>query len=486
MAGRTDAVPDNATVPVIGCLSVANPHRPAQNEACTCTSFSSGNRIVARPLVLRIAGALLIGLALCPLVPLLGRPQWPAWVGPFLGALFGLAMFRTKSAVKIAAALALGFTFNVFREFAGEKIIDLTRFSLPLGFFAGWAVYVLLAVVSNRARLKIAVAGVLSIAGVTTYQYGVIASIHGRYQEYLAERSWQALLRSKTVGLPTVDHVEIAAGIPATHGQHEGWKPGVPVVLTGRDAEQIAAIWRRRKFREADHPYNEPLTQWYVKFSAQGKLLLDTEIKPPELLCLLHGIDPTPGKECYVFAEDSWDALQENLRHAAPFPDVTQSVFECIAATTKSDSGDFTGAIEAFETAIRLDPQNGDAFAGMAKAYLKVHDYERAIKAFTSAVQLLPSDPSLFHERGATYLLRGKYHEAIDDFSQALKISSYNPSPTLDLRGQAYLRLGKADEALADFRAALVESPDVWNFQFHKEEAVRMQGAKAKAPTTAK
>jgi hypothetical protein len=160
-------------------FTVASGTGPAQNNPCTCTSFCSGKRIVARLLVLRITSALLVGLTLCPLVPLLGRPEWPAWVGPLLGALFAVAMFRSKPAVKIAAALALGFGFNVFRELAHPRIVYLTRWSLPIGFFTGWSVYFALAALDARYRWIFALLGMLLIVGVAADRDRILAIIRG-------------------------------------------------------------------------------------------------------------------------------------------------------------------------------------------------------------------------------------------------------------------------------------------------------------------
>ncbi len=178
----------------------------------------SWKQVVTRLVILRIAGALLIGLALCPLVPLLGRPQWPAWVGPFLGALFGVAMFRTKPQVKIAAALTLGFGFNLFRELTNPRIVFLTRWSMPIGFFAGWAVFMILAVLNRRARLAVAIAGLLVIAGIAAQRHGLFAAVHQRYQRWLAESLHNAVVRPQSTSLPSADEIEIIPLQPLPRG----------------------------------------------------------------------------------------------------------------------------------------------------------------------------------------------------------------------------------------------------------------------------
>ena len=163
---------------------------------------------MARLVTLRLAGALIVGLALCPFVPLLGRPQWPGWVGPFLGALFGVAMYRTKPVVKIAAALALGLSFNLFHEFVHPRIVFLTRWSLPVGFIVGWAMFMVLTRLNKRGRLVAAAVGAVLIAGAVVYQNGGPAAIYRQiqnYRDHRVERRREAALAMQTSALPTVD-----------------------------------------------------------------------------------------------------------------------------------------------------------------------------------------------------------------------------------------------------------------------------------------
>jgi hypothetical protein len=136
--------------------------------------------------VLRVVGALLAGLMSCPLTPLLlGWQEWPALAASFLGASFGMAVFRTRPAVKIAAALATCLAFILIRELANPRAVVLTRESLPIGFLAG--------VATSGAMIL--------IAELIATRYARVARAYSRFADALPQcggilRSWVRRQRS--------------------------------------------------------------------------------------------------------------------------------------------------------------------------------------------------------------------------------------------------------------------------------------------------
>ena len=54
---------------------------------------------------------------------------------------------------------------------------------------------------------------------------------------------------------------------------------------------------------------------------------------------------------------------------------------------------------------------------------MKQGEYQEAIDDYTSAIKINPDDADAYVNRGAAYHNLGKHQEAIDDFNTAIKIN---------------------------------------------------------------
>lgn len=78
---------------------------------------------------------------------------------------------------------------------------------------------------------------------------------------------------------------------------------------------------------------------------------------------------------------------------------------------------DFTGAIEAFTQAVKIDPGNGRAFHNRGFAAYKLEQYDAAVRDFDQALDI---DPGYAEEAGS-YVYRGLCNEKIGRHEQALE-----------------------------------------------------------------
>jgi len=165
---------------------------------------------------------------------------------------------------------------------------------------------------------------------------------------------------------------------------------------------------------------------------------------------------------------------------------------------TWSEKGEFDRAIEAFDEAIRLDPQDPWAYSFRGIAWGQKGEYDRAIDDFNEAIRLDPNYASAYNNRGIAWGQKGEYDRAIDDFSQAIRLDPQEPSAYYDRavawkhkgnhdraiddsnevirldpeciwayysRGAAWGRKGQYDKAIADFNAAIRLDPqDPWGY----------------------
>ena len=89
----------------------------------------------------------------------------------------------------------------------------------------------------------------------------------------------------------------------------------------------------------------------------------------------------------------------------------------------------------------------------------KQGEYQEAIDDYTSAIKINPDDADAYVNRGAAYHNLGKHQEAIDDFNTAIKINP-NYAKAYYNRGMVCKKLGRYQEAIADYTTAIKINPD--------------------------
>jgi tetratricopeptide (TPR) repeat protein len=99
-------------------------------------------------------------------------------------------------------------------------------------------------------------------------------------------------------------------------------------------------------------------------------------------------------------------------------------------ANAKRRAKEYNGAIEDYNTAIRLDPRNplGYFNRGLTKAALEQH--EEAIKDIDRAISIDPRNHLFYNGKGVSLISLKKYNEAIENFNTSVTL---NPD-----FGQAY------------------------------------------------
>ncbi len=147
---------------------------------------------------------------------------------------------------------------------------------------------------------------------------------------------------------------------------------------------------------------------------------------------------------------------------AAPGRKTADPVADLMAqAASHQQQGELRPAVDDYTQAIRIDPEQAEAYVGRGRCYLQLQEYDNAIRDFDQAGDL---DPARFgtHEdfaeaylaRGTQLLVGGMADEAIADFTQA---AAHNPRDgrIFSRRGTARFSLNEFREALEDFTAAI-------------------------------
>ena len=112
-------------------------------------------------------------------------------------------------------------------------------------------------------------------------------------------------------------------------------------------------------------------------------------------------------------------------------------------------------AILLFDRALGMNSSYFDAWNGKGMSLANLGDMAGALQCFENAVQISPQDPQAWNNKGVVLLNMQRYEEALDCFNQALSIDSHheaalqNREITLQsMKEPATLRLGSSAASL--------------------------------------
>ncbi|MCS7037734.1 MAG: tetratricopeptide repeat protein [Saprospiraceae bacterium] len=155
--------------------------------------------------------------------------------------------------------------------------------------------------------------------------------------------------------------------------------------------------------------------------------------------------------------EDSDAALKGDPKHYASLD---------IRTLTHVRLGELEQALPYAQRMVQIAPQNPKGHVLLGTVYQRMKRYDKAIEAFNQALALSPNDADALNGRGAS-LFNGqqKYREALADFDKAIAVQPNNGMALLN-RSRCYYMLGdkaRARENAEKARAAGTPVPeDYW------------------------
>ena len=121
---------------------------------------------------------------------------------------------------------------------------------------------------------------------------------------------------------------------------------------------------------------------------------------------------------------------------------------------TKYVLGDYKDAITDYDIAIRLKPDNANAYNNRGVAKAKLGQHFAAIADYDIAIRLNPDDANAYNNRGNAKSELGQHHAAIADFDTAIRLKPDDANAYLN-RGITKAQLNRISEAKQDVRTAL-------------------------------
>lgn len=175
-----------------------------------------------------------------------------------------------------------------------------------------------------------------------------------------------------------------------------------------------------------------------------------------------------------TFKEDWYQIAAHNFRRAAllnpksALPEYyTGRLYDKASFWTKkawaSDAGrdePIRKAIQAYTSAIQIEPKFWRTYEQRASGYLNLKQYSQAIKDFDMVLTLNPEYVSAVSDRGVAKLDSGQYFAATIDLGEAIRLKKKIEDESFleslyEYRGDAEVRLNWYQEAIADYSHAI-------------------------------
>jgi tetratricopeptide (TPR) repeat protein len=129
----------------------------------------------------------------------------------------------------------------------------------------------------------------------------------------------------------------------------------------------------------------------------------------------------------------------------------------------RSFLGDYDSAIQDFDKAIRIDPNGYSAYSGRGSAWVGQCNYDKAIRDFNEALRLGANDPVLnallYSARGGVWAAKKNYDRAIADYDLAIRLAPNSIADFYASRGDAWLAKRNYDQAIRDYDQAVRLDP---------------------------
>jgi tetratricopeptide (TPR) repeat protein len=122
-------------------------------------------------------------------------------------------------------------------------------------------------------------------------------------------------------------------------------------------------------------------------------------------------------------------------------------------ALLQLESGLYAEAILNFDTAILIEPKDGELFVSRGLAKEKLNDLKGAMRDYTRAIQIDEQWPKAWFMQSNIFLKQNQLAEALENYSMAISLDT-NYSLAYHNRAITYMKLGNQKSACTDIHSA--------------------------------
>jgi tetratricopeptide (TPR) repeat protein len=129
-----------------------------------------------------------------------------------------------------------------------------------------------------------------------------------------------------------------------------------------------------------------------------------------------------------------------------------------LRGVARDQAGDYSGAVEAFERAIQLDPANPHTYFNLGHCRVSHGDPAEALLSLGKSLRLGPSQARVHGDLAAAYAALGKFQQAADQAAEQVRLSPGDAAARVRW-GEILSNLGLFEKALGQFQTAAAAEP---------------------------
>lgn len=141
------------------------------------------------------------------------------------------------------------------------------------------------------------------------------------------------------------------------------------------------------------------------------------------------------------------------LRSITPV-DGDQLNYHLLLGSAQALAGNLPDAVTTLQTAVRIAPQEPDAYYRLAFVFLKGYRDQDARNVLAEGIRLVPGSPLLYYAHGLVNEVDGRYRQAIEDLRHALRLQPHQPGAWAEL-GRLSAKADDYPHAFAAYETAL-------------------------------
>ncbi|MDP2682660.1 MAG: tetratricopeptide repeat protein [Deltaproteobacteria bacterium] len=130
-------------------------------------------------------------------------------------------------------------------------------------------------------------------------------------------------------------------------------------------------------------------------------------------------------------------------------------------------NNEWDAAIEAFASAIALNPSYAEAYGNLGVAYANKGQFDKAIENYNKSIALNPSYAEAYNNLGAAYSDKGQIDRAIENLNKAIALNPNYVDAYVNL-GMTYREKGQLDRAIENFSKAIALNPNYDKAYFNR------------------
>lgn len=123
------------------------------------------------------------------------------------------------------------------------------------------------------------------------------------------------------------------------------------------------------------------------------------------------------------------------------------------------DRADYQRAIDLYNCAIAIEPNDINLYNERGNAYYLFEMYTEALEDYQRALEIDPNYSYAYNNIANIYDLRGKYDDALEYYTRSIELGGGNLHIPYYNRGNLYFEMGEYETALADLESALNIDP---------------------------